>query len=83
MIPEEMARLVSNFNTDSKERETNKGLDPFYLAAGICQDFVMIHPLGMETVACVASLPTHFSSSTVEGQKASIVLPDCTGYRTP
>ena len=22
-------------------------------------------------------------SSTVEGQKASIALPDCTGYRTP
>lgn len=43
-VPQEMQKLIDGFNLDIKERESSKELDPFFLAADICQDFVMIHP---------------------------------------
>jgi fido (protein-threonine AMPylation protein) len=43
-VPAAMQRLIADFNGDIRDREINKNLDPFYLAADICQDFVTIHP---------------------------------------
>lgn len=43
-IPWRMRKLVQDFNEDVYSREGSGKLDPFYLAADICQDFVTIHP---------------------------------------
>jgi len=43
-VPIEMQRLIDDFNRDIRDREINKNLDPFYLAADFCQDFVTIYP---------------------------------------
>ncbi|XMA10342.1 hypothetical protein WAI453_003133 [Rhynchosporium graminicola] len=43
-VPAAMQRLISDFNEDIENREKHQEMDPFYLAADICQDFVMIHP---------------------------------------
>ncbi|PVH87059.1 Fic-domain-containing protein [Cadophora sp. DSE1049] len=36
--------FIDDFNKDIENRENTKHLDPFYLAADVCQDFVTIHP---------------------------------------
>lgn len=43
-VPKEMQIFIDGFNLDIQEGETNGKLDPFYLAAELCQDFVTIHP---------------------------------------
>ena len=43
-VPIEMDKFVEGFNADVHNREQTKELDPFYLAADACQDFVTIHP---------------------------------------
>lgn len=43
-VPWRMRKLVQDFNDDVYGREESGKLDPFYLAADICQDFVTIHP---------------------------------------
>jgi prophage maintenance system killer protein len=43
-VPREMGKLIQEFNDDIKNREETLDMDPFYLAADICQDFVNIHP---------------------------------------
>lgn len=43
-IPGHMKTFINGFNKDIKEREESGDMDPFYLAADICQDFVAIHP---------------------------------------
>ena len=43
-IPSRMATFVESFNDDIRDREASGNLDPFYLAADVCQDLVMIHP---------------------------------------
>lgn len=43
-IPAAMQRFITDFNEDVSNREKSGEMDPFYLAADICQDFVMIHP---------------------------------------
>ena len=39
-----MARLISDFAYDIKEAENTQELDPFFLTAKYCHNFVMIHP---------------------------------------
>ncbi|KAH7418462.1 fido domain-containing protein [Cadophora sp. MPI-SDFR-AT-0126] len=36
--------FIDDFNKDIENRDHTKHLDPFYLAADVCQDFVLIHP---------------------------------------
>jgi Fic family protein len=43
-IPHKMRELIQEFNSDIREAEHDKVLDPFMLAAKYCNDFVMIHP---------------------------------------
>lgn len=43
-IAEHMAIFIEDFNSDVKDREKGGDMDPFYLAADIAQDFVLIHP---------------------------------------
>ncbi|KAL2065449.1 hypothetical protein VTL71DRAFT_3119 [Oculimacula yallundae] len=43
-VPREMGIFINDFNNDIRNREKTKDLDPFYLAADLCQDFVTIHP---------------------------------------
>ena len=47
-VPEEieqrMSDFVDSFNNDVRDKEESGMLDPFYLAADVCQDFVGIHP---------------------------------------
>lgn len=43
-VGREMTKLVKDFNDDVKDREMTGEMDPFFLAADICQDFVTIHP---------------------------------------
>ena len=43
-VPTEMEKFVEGFNDDVRDREQIQELDPFYLAADACQDFVTIHP---------------------------------------
>lgn len=44
LVPQEMGIFINDFNGDIRNREETKNLDPFYLAADVCQDFVTIHP---------------------------------------
>lgn len=44
MVPAEMRKFVKAFNEDVRRSEKSGDIDPFFLAADICQDFVMIHP---------------------------------------
>jgi len=43
-IEREMGLLVEGFTLDIQSREEDGEMDPFYLAADLCQDFVFIHP---------------------------------------
>lgn len=43
-VPKEMQIFINDFHDDVYAREDSGKLDPFYLAADACQDFVMIHP---------------------------------------
>ena len=43
-VPSRMQVLLKDFNDDVQGREHSGELDPFYLAADVCQDFVTIHP---------------------------------------
>ena len=39
-----MATFMKDFNKDITSRERSGSLDPWFVAADICQDFIMIHP---------------------------------------
>lgn len=43
-VPREMGIFIQDFNLDVKNREETLEMDPFFLAADACQDFVTIHP---------------------------------------
>jgi Fic family protein len=43
-VPAEMKKLVAGFDDDIQAMYRGKIIDPCYLAADICQDFVMVHP---------------------------------------
>lgn len=43
-VPDLMKKFVNAFNDDIKEAELKGTIDPFFLAADACQDFVTIHP---------------------------------------
>ena len=64
----------------------------FYLRKPVIQRFpsntilclvAKIRPAKARICVYIGFRPKISWTSTVEGQKASIVLPDCTGYRTP
>ena len=44
-VPRQMQIFVDGFNEDVRGKEIGDPLDPFYLAADACQDFVTIHPV--------------------------------------